>query len=70
MTNRCKLFSVPVAEYASFLHQARTLKTNLPGLISNVSKYYYKTSTSCHLFLSPHAFTALEFHSNHFGTLH
>ena len=70
MTNRCKLFSVPVAEYASFLHQARTLKTNLPGLISNFSKYYYKTSTSCRLFLSPHAFTALEFDSNHFGTLH
>ena len=47
LTNRRKLFSIPVAEYASFSHQARTLKTNLLGLISNFSKYYFKTGTIC-----------------------
>ena len=34
LTNRCILFSVIVTEYASFLNQARTLKTNVIGLIS------------------------------------
>ena len=29
LTNRHKLFSIPVAEYAVILQQARTLKTNL-----------------------------------------
>ena len=42
-TTRHKLFSIVVAEYASFPHQARMLKTNLLGLIS--SKYYIKTGT-------------------------
>ena len=69
LTNKCKLFSIPVAEYASFSHQARMLKTNLLGLISNFSKYYFKTGTICLLFLLSHVFTALEFDSNHFGIL-
>ena len=69
LTNRCKLFSIPVSEYASFSHQARTLKTNLLGLISNFSKYFFKIGTICLLFLSSHVFTALEFDSNHFGIL-
>ena len=56
-------------EYASFSHHARTLKTNLLGLISNFSKYYFKTGTIYLLFLSWHVFTALEFNSNHFGIL-
>ena len=38
LTNRRKLFSIPVAEYTCFSHQVRTLRTNLLGLISNVSK--------------------------------
>ena len=37
-TNRRILLSIPVAEYASFPHQARALKTNLLGSISNLSK--------------------------------
>ena len=48
LTNRRRLFSIPVA--ASFSHQAKTLKTNLLGLISIISKYYFKTSTICFLF--------------------
>ena len=47
----------------------RTLKTNLLGLISNFSKYYFKTGTICLLFISSHVFTALEFDSNHFVIL-
>ena len=39
LTNRRRLYSVPVAEHASFSHQARSLKTNLQGVISNLSKY-------------------------------
>ena len=69
MTNRRKLFSIPVSEYASFSHQARTLKTNLLGLISIFSKYCFKTDTICLLFLSSHVFTALEFNTNHFVIL-
>ena len=69
LTNRRKLFSIPVAQYASFSHQATTLKTNLIGLISNFSKHYFKTVTIWLLFVSSHVFTALEFYSNHFGIL-
>ena len=61
LTNKRKLFPIPVAEYASFSHHARTLGTNLLGLISNFSKYYFKIGTNCLLFLSSHVFTALEF---------
>ena len=50
LTNIRKLFSIPVAGYASF-PKARGLKTNLLGLISNISKYYFKTGTICLLFL-------------------
>ena len=64
-----KLFSIPVTEYVSFSHQAETLKTNLLGLISMFSKYYFKTGAICFLFSSSHVFTALEFDSNHFGIL-
>ena len=46
-TKRRKLFSIPVAEYVTFSHQNRTLKTNLLGLISNISKYFLKTGTIC-----------------------
>ena len=46
----------------------RTLKTNLLGLISNFSKYYFKTGTVCLLFLFSHVFTTLEYDNNHFGT--
>ena len=63
------MFSIPVAEYASFSHQARMLKTNPLGLISNVSKYYFKNGKICLLFVSSHVFTALEFDRNHFGIL-
>ena len=42
LTNRGRLFSIPVAEYDSFSQQVRTFKINLIGLISNFSKYYYK----------------------------
>ena len=59
LTNRCKLFSIPVAEYPSFSHQARTLKTNLLLLIPSFSKYYFKAETICLLFLSSHLFTTL-----------
>ena len=69
MTNRRELFFIPVAEYNSVAHQARTLKTNLLGLISTFSKYYFKTGLICLLFLSSRVFTALEFDSNHFGIL-
>ena len=63
------MFSIPVAEYASFSRQARTLKANLLGPISSFSKYYFKTGTICFTFLSSHVFTPLEFDSNHFGIL-
>ena len=69
LTNRRKLFSIPLTECASLWHQARPLNTNLLGLISNFSKYYLKTDTVCLLFLSSHVFTAFEFDSNHFGIL-
>ena len=69
LTNRRKLFSIPVAEYASFSHQAKTPKTNLLGLTSTFCKYYFKTGTICLLFLSSHVFTTLEFDSNHFTAL-
>ena len=62
-------FSIPVAEYVSFSHEARTLKTNLLDLILIFSKYYFKTGTVCLLFLPWHVFTALEFECNNFGTL-
>ena len=52
LTNRH--ISIPVAEYASFSHQYRTLKTNLLGLISTLSKCYFKTGKIFHLFLSSH----------------
>ena len=71
LRNRRKLFSISVAKYASLSHQTRTLKTNLLGLISNLSKYYFKTCAICFFFffLSSHVFTALKFDSNHFGIL-
>ena len=69
LTNRRKLFSIPVAEFASFSHQARALITNLLGFISTFSKYYFEIGTICLLFSSAHLFTALEFHGNHFAIL-
>ena len=69
LTNRRKLFSIPVTEYASFSHQVRTLKTHLLGLISNFTKYCFKIGTIYLLFLSSHVFTALKFDSNHFDIL-
>ena len=67
MSKKRKLFSIPVAEYASFSQQARTLKTNLLQFdIIFFSKYYFKTGTFFLLFLSSHVFTALEFDSNYF----
>ena len=54
LTNRRKVFSVLVTQYASVSHQVRTLKTNLLGLISSFSKYYFKTSTILLLSLSSH----------------
>ena len=56
------MFAIPVAEYASFSHQARTLKTNLLYLTSNFSKFF-------HIFFLSHVFTALEFDASHFGIL-
>ena len=69
MVDRPKLFFIPVAEYASFPHQARTLKTNLLDLKASFFKYYFKTGTLCLIFLSLNIFSALEFDSNFFGTL-
>ena len=69
LTINCKLFSVPVADYASFLHHDRTNKTNLLGLISSCSKYHFKPGTISLLFWSSHVFTALEFDSYHFNIL-
>ena len=63
------MLSVPVTKYASFSQQAGTLKTNLLDLISNFSKYYFKTGTIFPRVLSSHTFTTLEFDSNHLGTL-
>ena len=45
------------------------LKLIYYSLISNFSKYYFKTGTLCFLFLSSYIFTALEFDSNYFGIL-
>ena len=57
-----------VAEYASFSHQARTLKTDLLQFnINFFSKYCSKAGSLCLLFLSSHMFTALETYSNYFG---
>ena len=50
LTNKRKLFSIPIAEYSSFLYQIRKLKTNLLGLMSNFSKYHFQTGTICLLF--------------------
>ena len=47
----------------------KSAKTNLLGLLSNIFKSYFRTSTSCIFFLSSHVFTAFEFNSNHFGIL-
>ena len=58
-----------VAEYAFFSRQARMLKSSLLDLISNLSKYYFKTNTICLLFLSSDVFTTLELDSNHFDIL-
>ena len=69
LTNRHRLFSIPVAEYASFSYQVRTLRTNLLGLIPNFSKHYSKISTICFVLLPSHVFTALEVISNHFSVL-
>ena len=69
LTNRRKIFSIPVAEFTSFSHQARALITNLLGFISTFSKYYFEIGTICLLFSSAHLFTALEFHGNHFAIL-
>ena len=69
LANRPKLFSIPFAEYASFSYLTRTLKNNLLGLISNYSKYYFKTRTIYVLLLSSHIFSALEFDSNQFSIL-
>ena len=46
LTKTRKLFSIPVADYASFSHQARTFKTNLLGLISNFSRIPFLNITS------------------------
>ena len=69
LTNRRKLFSIPVAEYTSFSHHTRTLKTSQLVLISRFFTYYFKTSTISILFLSSRVFTALELDSNHFDFL-
>ena len=69
LINRLKFFSIPVTDYASLSHQARTLRTSLLGLMSNISKYYFKTDTICLFFFSSHVIKALEFDSSHFGIL-
>ena len=69
LAKRRKLFSIPVGEYASFSNEARTLKTNLLGLISNFSKYFFKTGTTCLLFSPTHVFVTLICNINHFGIL-
>ena len=69
LSNRRKLFSTPVAEYACFSHQAKMLKLTYYSLISNCARYYFKTGTLCLLFLSSHVFPALEFDSKHLGIL-
>ena len=69
LTNRRKLFSIPIDEHAPFSHQGRTRKASLLGLISNISKYCFKTGTIWRVFLTSNIFTALEFDSNHFGVV-
>ena len=51
LPNRPKLFSISVAEYASILHQARTLKTDLLQVNIFFSIYHFKTGTLCFLYL-------------------
>ena len=64
LTNRCKLFYIPIAEYVSFSHQANTLKANLLGLISIFPKYYFNTGKIFLFFLFSFLFTALEFRNH------
>ena len=45
------------------------LKLTYNSLISNFSRYYFKTGTLCLLSLSSHVFPALEFDNNCFGML-
>ena len=50
MTNRRKMFSIPVVKYASFSDQARTLKIKPSRFNIKFSKNYFKTGTICLLF--------------------
>ena len=63
------MFSIPVAEYASFSVRLERLKLIYYSLISNFSKYYFKVATLCLLVLSWHIFTASELDSNYFSVL-
>ena len=45
------------------------LKLIYYSLLSIFSKFYFKPSTLCLLFLSSHVFNSLEFDSNYFGIL-
>ena len=51
LTNRRRLFSILVAEYASFSHKARTLKTKLLGLISNIKQAQFASFSDLHMYL-------------------
>ena len=59
LTYRSRLCSIPVAEHASFSHQARMLKTNLLGLVPIISKYCFKVGTICLLLLYSNVFLSL-----------
>ena len=52
-----------------FYIRLERLKLTYYSLISNFSKYYFKTGILCSHFLSSHIFTALEFDKNYFGIL-
>ena len=68
-TNRRKLFSIPVTEYASFSYQTRSLETDLLQFNISFFKFHFKTDTLLFLFLSSHICTALEYESDYFGIL-
>ena len=74
LSNKSKLFSISVAEYASFSHQTRTLETDLLKCLKLVLYHFLlyialRVARRASFFLSSLVFTPLEFHSNYFGIL-
>ena len=63
----CSKFYSP--NWLLFHIRAERLKLTYYSLISNFSRYYFKTGTLCLFFLFSHVFPALELDSNCFGFL-